>query len=163
MDCFYKTLPFPEKKRIHFHLLMQFIHQELKHHQGKKNPLVIIAKQLAEKIMVLCFDELVVTDITDAMLLGRLFDALFKHGICLIATSNVAPDDLYKNGLQRKLFLPTIDLIKQHTTVIHLTSTTDYRLQSSSSDHGNMATESGAELGIDIALEDAGNLQLEES
>lgn len=130
MDCFYKTLPFKEKKRIHFHLFMQFIHQELKHHQGKKNPLDIIAKQLAKNIMVLCFDELVVTDITDAMLLGRLFASLFKQGICLIATSNVSPDDLYKNGLQRKLFLPTIELIKQHTSVIHLTSKTDYRLHS---------------------------------
>lgn len=130
MDCFYKTLSFPEKKRIHFHLFMQFIHQELTTYQGKKNPLAIIAKQLAKKVMVLCFDEFTVTDITDAMLLGRLFDSLFKEGICLIATSNVSPDDLYKNGLQRKLFIPTIESIKKNTTVIHLTSTKDYRLHS---------------------------------
>lgn len=129
MDCFYHCLPFPEKKRQHFHQFMQWIHQQLKLHQGKKDPIEVIAKELASNTLVLCFDELFVTDITDAMLLGRLFKALFSRGVCLVATSNAMPDDLYKNGLQRKQFLPAIALLKQHTTVIHVPTITDYRLR----------------------------------
>lgn len=130
MDCFFQALPFNEKARIHFHLFMQHIHQQLKLHQGKKDPLVIIAKELAKKTLVLCFDELIVNDIADAMLLARLFKHIFQEGICLVATSNVIPDDLYKKGLQRELFLPTIALIKENTHVVHLPSLIDYRLHS---------------------------------
>lgn len=128
MDCFFKTLPFNEKKRIHFHAFMHFIHQQLKIYQGKKNPLKIIANDLAKKNIVLCFDEFIVTDITDAMLLARLFDGLIQAGLCIVATSNVHPNDLYKNGLQRGLFLPTIALLKTNLAVIHLPTFKDYRL-----------------------------------
>jgi len=129
LDCFYHCLPFKEKMRMHFHPFMQMIHQELKAHQGEKNPLQIIANKLAKKTSVLCFDEFFVTDITDAMILARLFDALFAQGVCLIATSNTKPDDLYKNGLQRPLFLPAIALLKQNTTVLHVPTSIDYRLR----------------------------------
>lgn len=129
MDCFYHCIPFNKKMRMHFHQFMQWIHQELKLHQGKKNPLEHVADDLAQKTMVLCFDELFVSDITDAMLLGKLFDALFSRKICLVATSNSAPDDLYKNGLQREQFLPAIDLLKLNMNVVFLPTSIDYRLR----------------------------------
>lgn len=129
MDCFFNTIPFPMKMRMHFHQFMQMVHTQLTAHQGEEDPLSIIAKELAQKTMVLCFDELFVSDITDAMLLGRLFKALFAQGITLVTTSNVPPDDLYKNGLQRLNFLPAIALLKQQTQVIHIESQTDYRLR----------------------------------
>lgn len=129
MDCFYHCIPFPKKMRMHFHQFMQYIHQELKLHQGEKNPLQIIAKKIAHQTILLCFDELFVNDIADAMILARLFQALFAQGVCLVATSNSMPDDLYKNGLQRKLFLPAIELLKQYTTVLHVPTLIDYRLR----------------------------------
>jgi cell division protein ZapE len=129
MDCFYHCLPFPQKMRMHFHQFMQLVHQELKKHQGETDPLQIIAKEFAKKYMLLCFDEFFVSDITDAMLLGRLFRALFSQGVCLVTTSNVAPDDLYKNGLQREQFLPAIAMIKQNTDIVHILTKVDYRLR----------------------------------
>jgi cell division protein ZapE len=129
MDCFYQCVPYPEKMRVHFHQFMRFIHEELQQHQGEKNPLDGIAKMLAKKTLFLCFDEFLVTDITDAMLVGRLLQALFAEGVCLIATSNVPPDDLYKDGLARAQFLPAIAMIKEYTTVFHLATTQDYRLR----------------------------------
>lgn len=127
LDCLYECLPFPNKLRTHFHSFMHFIHEELKSHQGKKDPLKFVANDIAKKYLILCFDEFIVTDIVDAMILARLFRLLFSHGVCLITTSNAMPDDLYKHGLQRKSFLPTISLLKQHTEVIHLPGTKDYR------------------------------------
>lgn len=127
LDCLFRLLPFQNKLRMHFHPFMQLVHSELKSHQGKKDPLKWIAKNFARKYMVLCFDEFVVTDIADAMLLGRLFRLMFGYGVCLVTTSNAMPDDLYKRGLQRKSFLPTIALLKQHTEVIHLPTSLDYR------------------------------------
>ncbi len=129
MDCFYHCIPFPQKMRMHFHQFMQLVHQELKNHQGETDPLQIIAKDFAKKYMLLCFDEFFVSDITDAMLLGRLFKALFSQSVCLVTTSNVAPDDLYKNGLQREQFLPAIAMLKQNTEVLHIPTTVDYRLR----------------------------------
>jgi cell division protein ZapE len=129
MDCFYESLPFQAKKRLHFHHFMQWIHHELKLHQGQKDPLKIIAKKLAKQTLVLCFDEFFVKDIADAMLLARLLTALFANGVCLVATSNTQPDELYWRGLQRESFLPAIELIKTHTRVIHLTTQIDYRLR----------------------------------
>lgn len=129
MDCFFHTLPFKNKLRMHFHQFMHLIHEKLTLHQGEKDPLQVIAKELSQQAMVLCFDELFVSDITDAMLLGRLFKALFANGVSLIATSNVAPDDLYKYGLQRSQFLPAIALLKEKLDVMHIPTVIDYRLR----------------------------------
>lgn len=129
MDCFYHCLPFKEKMRMHFHQFMKSVHEKLKKYQGKKNPLEWIANEIARDTLLLCFDELFVSDITDAMLLGQLFRALFKRGVCLVTTSNIPPDDLYKNGLQREQFLPAIAMLKENTTVMHIPTTIDYRLR----------------------------------
>jgi len=129
MDCFYQCLPFQEKMRMHFHQFMQLVHHELKKYQGEKDPLQFIAKDISSQAMLLCFDELFVSDITDAMLLGRLFRALFQRGVCLVTTSNTEPDDLYKNGLQREQFLPAIAMLKENTTVMHIPTVIDYRLR----------------------------------
>ena len=132
MNLFYEELPITEKKRIHFHHFMLEIHEQLGAlNKGKnnniKNPLQHIAKTLAKKYRVLCIDEFIVTNITDAMILSELLHALFKHQVCLIATSNRVPDDLYLNGLQRERFLPAIELIKTHTEVFHLDGGVDHR------------------------------------
>jgi len=129
MDCFYNALPFREKMRMHFHQFMKMVHEELKKYQGKKNPLQWVAKDICDQAMLLCFDELFVSDITDAMLLRHLFRELFQRGVCLVTTSNTKPDDLYKNGLQREQFLPAIAMLKQNTTVMHIPTTVDYRLR----------------------------------
>ncbi len=129
MDCFYNALPFKQKMRMHFHMFMQRVHDELRKHQGEMDPLQTIASEIASLTLVICFDEFYVSDIADAMLLGRLFKALFAKGVCLVATSNIEPDDLYKNGLQRLQFLPAIALIKANTDVVHITSKMDYRLR----------------------------------
>ncbi len=129
MDIFYNNLPFHAKHRTHFHRFLQYIHTELTVRQGQTDPLIQLARHIAKTKCILCFDELYVADIADAMLLGNLFAALFAAGITLVATSNLYPDDLYKNGLQRELFLPAISAIKQHTQVIHLDSEMDYRLR----------------------------------
>jgi cell division protein ZapE len=129
MDLFFQSLPFRDKQRSHFHRFMQSVHDELKKHPEQANPLDRVADRLAQKARVLCFDELFVTDIADAMLLGNLFRGLFARGVTLVATSNVAPDDLYKEGLQRARFLPAIRLLKEHTQVVHMDGGADYRLR----------------------------------
>lgn len=129
MDCFFKTLPFPNKLRMHFHQFMQYVHNELKKYQGEKDPLQFVANDLTREAIVLCFDEFFVSDITDAMLLGRLLKILFERGVCLVTTSNAKPDDLYKNGLQRLNFLPAIAALKANTAVVHITTQIDYRLR----------------------------------
>lgn len=127
MDTFYHALPFEQKWRTHFLPFMHEVHTALHDLQGTKNPLQVIAKQWAEKARVICFDELVVHDIADALTLGGLLDAFFENEICMIFTSNVAPDDLYKKGIQRDAFLPTIEKIKCYCEVIHLDTIDDYR------------------------------------
>ncbi|MDM7861848.1 cell division protein ZapE [Alteromonas sp. ASW11-36] len=129
VDTFYECLPFERKMRIHFHRFMHRVHQELKPLAGQSDPLKLIAAKLAEEARVICFDEFFVSDITDAMILGTLFEYLFGHGIVLVATSNIIPDELYRNGLQRARFLPAIDLINQNTRVINVDSGVDYRLR----------------------------------
>lgn len=129
MDIFFEALPFERKMRVHFHRFMQRVHRELKAAAGEKNPLPLIARKLAEQTRVICFDEFFVSDITDAMLLGGLFEALFSRGVTLVATSNIVPDDLYKDGLQRARFLPAIALVKEHTLVLNVDGGTDYRLR----------------------------------
>ncbi len=129
MDIFYQSLPTTRKSRLHFHHFMRQIHTELTALEGTPNPLTHIAKRWANAVDVLCFDEFHVTDIVDAMLLGNLLAALFAYPIVLVTTSNTAPDDLYRHGLQRERFLPAIALLKQHTDVVHLSSQMDYRLR----------------------------------
>lgn len=127
MNLFYEELDITEKHRIHFHHFMLDIHEALGALKKQKNPLQLIAKKLANKYRVLCIDEFIVTNITDAMILSELLHALFKHQVCLVATSNRIPDDLYLNGLQRERFLAAIELIKTHTEVFHLDGGIDHR------------------------------------
>jgi cell division protein ZapE len=128
MDCFYHCLSVP-KMRLHFHQFLLRTHQELQKAQGHKNPLQLIAKNIANEVSVIFFDEFFVSNIADAMILGELFQHLFNHGVTLVTSSNVPPDLLYQDGLQRERFLPAIALIKKNTEVIHLYSTMDYRQQ----------------------------------
>ncbi len=129
MDMFYHCLPDDKKFRLHFHHFMQQVHHHLKQLQGQRDPLKIIAKQFAQQSSVICFDEFFVLDITDAMILANLLEALFNEGIILITTSNIPPDELYRNGLQRNRFLPAIALLKKQTQIISLQSQADYRLR----------------------------------
>lgn len=129
LDCFYHCIPFANKMRMHFHQFMRMVHHELKQYQGQKNPLDKIAKKIARQTMLLCFDEFYVTDIADAMILARLLNALFANGVCLVTTSNTEPNQLYRHGLQRPLFLPAIALLQVKTHVIHLVTAIDYRLR----------------------------------
>ena len=129
MDLFFNALPFQEKRRQHFHRFMAAVHERLKHHRNVENPLEIVAAEIVSETRIICFDEFAVTDIADAMLLGNLFAGLFARGVTLAATSNIVPDQLYADGLQRQRFLPTIALIKQHTEVVHVDGGTDYRLR----------------------------------
>ncbi len=129
MDTFFECLPIERKLRLHFHRFMQMVHQELRKLHDTKNPLEIVGKQISEKAQVLCFDEFFVTDITDAMILAGLLEQLFINGTVLVATSNIEPDGLYKNGLQRARFLPAIDLVNKHTKVMNVDGGVDYRLR----------------------------------
>jgi cell division protein ZapE len=130
MDMFFESLPSEAKMRTHFHRFMQRVHLDLASLQGQKNPLEHIADQIAAESRVLCFDEFFVRDIGDAMILAGLLEALFKRQVILIATSNVEPDRLYEDGLQRQRFLPAIALINEHTQTIAIQSGVDYRLRS---------------------------------
>ncbi|HIF2380279.1 TPA: cell division protein ZapE [Salmonella enterica] len=135
MDLFYHSLPGERKLRLHFHRFMLRVHEELTALQGQSDPLDIIADQFKTETDVLCFDEFFVTDITDAMLLGGLMKALFARGITLVATSNIPPDELYRNGLQRARFLPAIDAIKQHCDIMNVDAGVDYRLRTLTQAH----------------------------
>lgn len=128
MDCFYAAVPLKRKVRLHFHEFMQGVHRELSALQGTANPLDRLALHIAHKYKLVCFDEFCVTDITDAMILQRLLAALFAHGVGLVATSNVRPDDLYLDGLNRERFLPAIAMIKSQFLVIHVDHGIDYRM-----------------------------------
>lgn len=129
MDLFFETLPMKNKGRWHFHRFMQQVHDELKTLKNKQDPLAIVAQRIANKHRVICFDEFFVSDIADAMILGTLFTYLFDAGITLIATSNIPPDNLYKDGLQRARFLPAIEKLKQHCNVMNVDNGIDYRLR----------------------------------
>ncbi|MEX0619189.1 MAG: cell division protein ZapE [Pseudohongiellaceae bacterium] len=129
MDIFYESLPFDEKMRTHFHRFMQRVHTDLTALKGNRNPLELVAANIAKEARVVCFDEFFVSDIGDAMILGGLLRSLFVREVVLVATSNIPPRDLYENGLQRDRFLPAIDLLQQHTRVIELGGETDYRLR----------------------------------
>jgi cell division protein ZapE len=130
MDLFFDTVPFAKKRRRHFHEFMGETHELIaearKKHSG--DPVPYVAEIIAKEAPLLCFDELHVTDIADAMILGRLFAVLFERGTVIVATSNVPPSELYKNGLNRSLFLPFVELIEMKMEVLELESARDYRL-----------------------------------
>ena len=141
MDLFYENILIKQKKRIHFHRFMESIHQELNLLSQTKstmdNPLAHIAQRWAGEIKLLCFDEFFVSDIGDAMLLSGLFEELFRLGITLVATSNCKPEQLYRNGLQRERFLPTISLINQYCQIISIDGDIDHRLTNKSQQYSN--------------------------
>ncbi|MFB1115395.1 cell division protein ZapE [Dickeya dadantii] len=135
MDLFFHSLPSERKLRLHFHRFMLRVHEELNQLQGQENPLEKVADGFKAQTDILCFDEFFVSDITDAMLLAELLRALFSRGIALVATSNIPPDELYRNGLQRARFLPAIELIKQHCGVLNVDAGIDYRLRTLTQAH----------------------------
>lgn len=128
MDLFYQHLPAGMGTRYHFHHFMQQVDAQLRKRQGQRDPLKHLAKELARKTRVLCFDEFMVHDVAHAMILAELFTQLFAHDLVLVATSNTLPEHLYLNGVQRQRFLPAIALIKQHCQVMTLVARRDYRL-----------------------------------
>lgn len=129
MDLFYEAIPFRRKMRIHFHRFMQRVHKDLTELQGKSDPLKEVAKRIHKEAVVICFDEFFVTDIADAMILGGLFEYLFKRGVTLVATSNIIPARLYDNGLQRQRFLPAIAMVERYCQVLNVDAGIDYRLR----------------------------------
>ncbi|MGO1298428.1 MAG: cell division protein ZapE [Vibrio sp.] len=129
MDIFYDSLPFERKMRSHFHRFMLRVHQELALLGEISDPLNQVADILAQETQIICFDEFFVSDITDAMILGTLFQELFQRGVILVATSNIPPHDLYRNGLQRARFLPAIALIEANCHILNVDSGVDYRLR----------------------------------
>jgi cell division protein ZapE len=129
MDSFFESLTLTYKMRSHFHRFMHEVHGQLKQLKNVEDPLDEVAEQLASRARVICFDEFFVNDIADAMILGTLFEGLFRRGVTLVATSNVPPDQLYQDGLQRQRFLPAIQLLETHTRVMELGAGIDYRLR----------------------------------
>lgn len=129
MDMFFESLDFERKLRVHFHRFMQRIHAALTTYSGATDPLEVVAEDIAHEALVLCFDEFFVSDIGDAMILAGLIDALVRRGVTLVATSNIPPCDLYRDGLQRSRFLPAIALLERHLNVVQLESETDYRFR----------------------------------
>ncbi|MEM6986097.1 MAG: cell division protein ZapE [Pseudomonadota bacterium] len=128
-DLFFDALPFDEKVRLHYHRFMQRVHAGLRARADQQDPLPSIAAELSREARVLVLDEMHINDITDAMLMHGLLTALFDLGVTLVTTSNVPPDELYRDGLQRARFLPAIALLKTKCQVVHLDSDTDYRLR----------------------------------
>lgn len=129
MDAFFACVPYRRKRRVHFHAFMQEVHQTLVQLKGEKDPLMRVADQIAQATRLLCIDELHVSDIADAMILGRLFAALFARGVVFVMTSNYPPEGLYPQGLQRANFLPTIALLQAKLDIMALDGAVDYRLR----------------------------------
>jgi len=141
VDCFYDCLPIKEKHRVHFHRFMLEIHEQLKQLPHSPDPLVIIGKSLAKQYRVLCLDEFHVHDIADAMIMAGMLGAMFKAGLTLVATSNIAIADLYKNGLQRERFLPAIKLLQENIHEFDLMEGTDFRFKFLTSGHTYQVTD----------------------
>ncbi len=129
MDCFFEAVPYQRKRRVHFHAFMAEVHQRLKRYRNEPDPLARVAAQVGRETRLMCFDEFHVSDIADAMILGRLMAALFDAGVVFCITSNYSPDDLYPNGLQREYLLPTIALLNEKLDVIKVDAGIDYRLR----------------------------------
>jgi cell division protein ZapE len=127
MDSFYRCLPLERKRRVHFHHFMRDVHRELDELKGTVNPLDALAERIARRYRLICFDEVAVSDVADAMLLGRLFAGTMDRGVVYCMTSNYHPDELYKGGLKREDFVPTIELLKQRLDVIRVDGGVDYR------------------------------------
>lgn len=129
MDLFFDALPIERKMRTHFHRFMRRVHAELRKLDNRENPLDIVAQLLAAEAKVICFDEFFVSDIGDAMILANLFQGLFNRGVVLVATSNIEPDNLYRDGLQRVRFIPVIKMLNELTEVVNVDGGMDYRLR----------------------------------
>jgi cell division protein ZapE len=127
MDCFFEAIPLKRKTRLHFHEFMREVHRELADLQGIVNPLDELGKRISKRYRLICFDEFHVADITDAMILHRLLDAMFKYGVGMVTTSNFKPDDLYPNGLHRDRLKPAIELLNTKLHVLNVDNGTDYR------------------------------------
>ncbi len=127
MDLFFNAVPLKRKTRLHFHEFMREVHRELRELQGTQNPLDVLGQRMAQRYKLICFDEFHVADVTDAMILHRLLDALFANGVGFVTTSNFHPDGLYPNGLHRDRILPAIEPLKQKLAVINVDNGTDYR------------------------------------
>lgn len=127
MDCFFNAVPIKRKTRLHFHEFMREVHRELRELQGTVNPLDELGARMAKRYKLICFDEFHVADVTDAMILHRLLDALFKAGVGFVTTSNFHPDGLYPDGLHRDRILPAIELLKSRLEVLSVDNGTDYR------------------------------------
>jgi cell division protein ZapE len=160
MDLFYEVSPVQRRRRAHFHEFMIDVHERVHGLRQKmkvgeyagEDPIELVAKDLAREAWLLCFDEFHVTDIADAMILGRLFAQLFTRGVVVVATSNVAPVDLYKDGLNRALFVPFIDMLEAHMDIVRLASRTDFRLEKLA---GLAVWHVPADEAADAALDDA--------
>jgi cell division protein ZapE len=154
VDVFFDCLPFRKKLRVHFHRFMQRVHQELAGLEGEKNPLEIVAQRIADEAIVICFDEFFVTDIGDAMILAGLMEALFARGVTLVATSNIEPQHLYENGLQRQRFLPAIALVEKFTRVVNVDGGIDYRLRTlEQAELYHHPLDAGADLSLGLSFE----------
>ncbi len=129
MDVFFGCLPYRRKRRVHFHAFMAEVHRRMKALKGEADPLKAVAGEIAKEVRVLCFDEFHVSDIADAMILGRLLENLFEEGVVLVATSNYAPNELYPQGQNRSSFLPTIALLEEKLTILNVDGGEDYRLR----------------------------------
>jgi cell division protein ZapE len=160
MDLFFESSPVQRKRRAHFHEFMIDVHERIHAIRQKmklgehaaEDPIQQAATELAGEAWLLCFDEFHVTDIADAMILGRLFAQLFEHGVVLVATSNVEPEELYKEGLNRALFVPFIHMLEQHMDIVRLAARTDFRLEKLA---GMWAWYVPADAAADAALDDA--------
>jgi cell division protein ZapE len=160
MDFFFEASPVVRKRRVHFHEFMLDVHERIYEFRQRikagehadEDPIQLVAEQLFEEAWLLCFDEFHVTDIADAMILGRLFARLFERGVVVIATSNVAPDELYKDGLNRALFVPFIRILEEHMDVLRLDARTDFRLEKLA---GRSVWYVPADVAADAALDDA--------
>jgi cell division protein ZapE len=127
MDCFFNAVPLKRKTRLHFHEFMREVHRELADMHGTVDPLKVLGERMSKRFRLICFDEFHVADITDAMILYRLLESLFEHGVSIVTTSNFHPDGLYPNGLHRDRILPAIELLKSRLHVINVDHGIDYR------------------------------------
>jgi cell division protein ZapE len=127
MDCFFQAVPLTRKTRLHFHEFMREVHRELQDLKGTVNPLDELGRRIARRFRLICFDEFHVADVTDAMILHRLLEAMFANRVSIVTTSNFHPDGLYPNGLHRDRILPAIELLKQHLEVVNVDAGVDYR------------------------------------